>query len=72
MAARKLFKYIDDVLHGYLPVSTAEQQELEQDGWNSDASQAYENRGKYPAVSDNDFRVDIEALKRHQIAQQQH
>ena len=62
---KKLFKYIDGTLNGYTPVSCNESKELKNDGWNTDANTAYENQNQ-PGKYDDDFRVDVDALKKAQ------
>ena len=66
MSQKKVFKYIDGNLHGYTPINEPEASELKGAGWNTDANKSYADMGKYPAESDNDFRVDINVHRQSQ------
>lgn len=60
----KLFKYIDDRLNSYTPVSSDEAAKLKADGWTTDPEKAYEIRKNNSAPSDRDFRVNANAALR--------
>ena len=62
----KRYKYIDNLLNSYTPISPEEEAELIKDGWYQGAQMAYENRHNNAAPSDADFKANIEALRKQQ------